>query len=70
MLFCHSMKLNGGNTQKWWEHSNPTSCKQIYLDFLLSQVGGGVLKHQQAPWALIDTSKVVKQHKSVLNECW
>ena len=38
ILSYYECRLSGGDTQKWWKHSNPTCCNQICLKFLHSQV--------------------------------
>ena len=38
LLSFNVCKLSGGDTQRWWEHLNPTTCNQIYLNFLHSEV--------------------------------
>ena len=42
MVLCHTNSadsvVTGGDTVKWWGHSNPTLCKRTCLNFLHSQV--------------------------------
>ena len=44
-LSFYECRLSGGDTMRWWGHSNPTCCNQICLNLLHSPVKG-MLKHQ------------------------
>ena len=37
-LSFYECRFSGGDTMRWWGHSNPTLCKRICLNFLHSQV--------------------------------
>ena len=43
-LSFYKGRLSGGDTQRWQEHSSPTCCNQISLNFLHTEVAG-ILKH-------------------------
>ena len=36
-LSFYECRLSGEDTQRWWEHSSPSYCNQIHLNFLHSQ---------------------------------
>ena len=42
-LSANEFRLSGGDTKRWWGHSNPTCCNQICLNFLHA-VMVGILK--------------------------
>ena len=47
-LSFYECRLSGGDTQKWWGHSNPTCCNQFYLNFLHSQAAVMLRHHLHA----------------------
>ena len=38
ILSFFECRFSGGDTMRWWGHSNPTICKKNCLNFLHSQV--------------------------------
>ena len=44
LLSFYECRFSGGNTMRWWGHSNPTICQRIYLNLFYSKVWSGQKK--------------------------